>query len=167
MRLFRKGLHDVEDTRGKLALIKYFRNLGYEVEQNPFGRYGVDLRVVIDGKDYFFDAEVRSEWKWDRFPFETIHIVERKRKFNTKNTYFASIRNDLRVCYFIPASLLKTKYLESVETRDGVENFYSIPVEYCQFRNLRKQDTFITDVDSFSMEQLMSSGLSLRDMNNL
>lgn len=67
--LFNLFLHDKYDTEGKIAITKYFRQLNIEIKESPNGRYGVDLSARIGGKEYFFDAEVRSEWTRGKFPY--------------------------------------------------------------------------------------------------
>lgn len=132
---FDKDLFDAYDEVGKIAATRYFRWLYplVKITENPFGVFGIDLKVET-GKDTFFvDVEVRPEWVEDKFPFETIHLPARKVKFLSVdgNVAFLSLNKALTKGLFFtlkdqdPCISIANKYVTTGE------DFYNIPVSRC------------------------------------
>ena len=60
---------------------------------NP-DKYGID--IICDTADehrYFYEVEVKHNWKGARFPFPTVHFPKRKMKFANKDSIFAMLNH--------------------------------------------------------------------------
>jgi hypothetical protein len=126
--MFSPALYKKYDATGKGALTEYLVAFGMEVTEHPFGQYGIDLQAVTpDGEIIYLDAEVRNNWKTGKFPYSTIHIPERKRKFAKDNCFFVSIRKDLKSFIFISGSCLAQTVESSNKYMDN-ETFFDINV---------------------------------------
>lgn len=75
---FDRKLYSVNDNAKELA-IEYFKRLGMSAIVNP-NEYGVDL--IVDNQ-FYCEVEVKHNWKGNSFPFPTLQIPERKKKFAT------------------------------------------------------------------------------------
>lgn len=74
---FDPELHKKADEPAKTVTKYYCGRFGYDAEDNP-NIYGVDL-IVPDV--CYIEVERRFMWKSDKFPFASLHIPHRKRKF--------------------------------------------------------------------------------------
>jgi len=74
---FDPELHEKADEPAKTVTKYYCGRFGYDAEDNP-NIYGVDL-IVPDV--CYIEVERRFMWKGDKFPFASLHIPHRKRKF--------------------------------------------------------------------------------------
>ena len=72
---FDPKLHAKFDKPAKERILDYMRK-GL-IKENP-DKYGPDILVQ---DSYYVEVEVREIWKDDNFPFDEIHIPERKTKF--------------------------------------------------------------------------------------
>lgn len=111
----------------------YLRRVGAtEIVFDPFGKYGIDVKArLFDGREIYLDAEVRENWKRGKFPFDTVHVPERKGKFARKGSYFVSIRKDFKKMLLVPGELLTSDRLVEQPNRylAGGEQFYAVPIE--------------------------------------
>jgi len=90
---FSQDLHDQYDTFGRDRIIKYYADQGIELRNNP-DQYGVDLIAYDDGdKIGYVEVEVRQSWKESIFPFDSLHVPERKKKLleNDLHTVLVSV----------------------------------------------------------------------------
>ena len=138
---FNQKIYDESDSPAKDAVRRYLRKRKAIIEEHPHGKYGVDLFVIYkNGRKVFLEVERRWVWKEGRFPYETIHIPLRKKKFCGLEhpTYFLSFRKDLRAMIVIPSEALKKKFILEVPNRrvSHGEEFYDIPLKYTKFVNL-------------------------------
>lgn len=133
---FDPTLHAKYDRIAKDAVQAFFRYIypGCKIVEEPCGEYGIDFIIDLRGKVYFIDVEVRPEWKGNIFPFSTIHLPERKLKFNYlgNNVAFISVNNELtRGLLFKPEEhplvVVKNKYVHNGE------QFVDIPIEECRY----------------------------------
>jgi hypothetical protein len=85
---FSTALHGQYDSYGKLKVKRFFMAAyGIYLLENP-DRYAVDMIAYKDGKKLgYVEVEVREAWADNEFPFETLHIPERKVKL---------LKNDLK-----------------------------------------------------------------------
>lgn len=100
---FNPELFALHDARARAAACQYFSTSGgfFEVIDNP-DQYGIDLLAYefmsLKAK---IEVEVREVWKPEhkRFPFPTVHILQRKLKFFEGEagvqTLFCAFRSDL------------------------------------------------------------------------
>lgn len=75
---FDRKLYATNDNAKELA-IEYFKRIGMSAIVNP-NDYGVDL--IVDNQ-FYCEVEVKHNWKDAFFPFPTLQIPERKKKFAT------------------------------------------------------------------------------------
>jgi len=73
---FDRKLYSTNDNAKELA-IEYFKRIGMSAIVNP-NDYGVDL--IVDNQ-FYCEVEVKHNWKDVFFPFPTLQIPERKKKF--------------------------------------------------------------------------------------
>jgi hypothetical protein len=100
---FSNKLYEKYDKLARIAFTKWikakesFVQGTVEVIDHPYGQYGVDLALQwSDGAKILIDVEVRPRWRAGRFPFDTIHLPERKKKFTKYNypVFFIAFRQD-------------------------------------------------------------------------
>jgi len=92
-KLFDQKLHDQYDQFGRNRVIMFYSQHGIELQENP-DKYGVDLIAYDDGdKIGYVEVEVRVSWKSDIFPFDSLHVPERKKKLleNDLHTVLVSV----------------------------------------------------------------------------
>ncbi len=93
MKRFDQNLYDQYDQFGRDRVIMYYRSLGIELKNNP-DQYGVDLIAYEDGEKIgYVEVEVRASWKSHEFPFDSLHVPERKKKLlaNDLHTVLVSV----------------------------------------------------------------------------
>lgn len=128
-------LFNNNDPKARKVVKKYFKKYGFSLEDN-LEKYGPDLFDASNG--FFIEVERREVWKNEEFPFEDVHLPERKAKYflNSKlDVHYVIISENykyLGIIFFekiLP--YLKDKYLKESSNkfiRSG-ENFFKIPKE--------------------------------------
>jgi hypothetical protein len=78
---FDQVLHDENDAIAKEAVRSFLEAVwGYPVTEG--GQYDVDLLIYEEDTICgYVEVERRHNWDKQHFPFDTLHIPERKRKF--------------------------------------------------------------------------------------
>lgn len=137
---FNQRIYDGSDSQAKNAFRKYLSKRKAVIEEEPHGKYGVDLFVTYkNGRKVFIEVEIRYIWLEGKFPYDTIHVPARKKKFCNLEypTYFISFRKDLKAMIVIPSGNMKEKYLKEVPNRRVKEGeyFYDIPIKYTKLIN--------------------------------
>lgn len=80
MKRFSQELYDQYDKFGRTRVIMFYKTLDIDLVDNP-DPYGVDLVAYDDGEKIgYVEVEVRASWKSNDFPFDTLHVPERKKK---------------------------------------------------------------------------------------
>ena len=128
---FSPSLHADNDLRAREAVKGYLLKRGRYVWDNG-NQYGIDLVV---GTHFPVEVEVSSNWESGSFPFSTVHIPERKKKFAT-NWYgqFWRLRKDLKAAVIVKSEDLLTEYLKEIPNRlmpEG-ERFFDVPKSKCR-----------------------------------
>ena len=60
---------------------------------NP-DQYGIDIICETSTQQvYYYEVEVKHNWKGARFPFPTVHFPKRKLKFANKDSIFAMLNH--------------------------------------------------------------------------
>lgn len=78
---FNQGSFDKSDAKSREASKQYIESKGFIVKDHP-DQYAVDLIVyTATGDTIYVECEHRSIWSDGKFPFKTVHIPYRKRKF--------------------------------------------------------------------------------------
>lgn len=128
---FSPSLHDQYDSYGKAKVKKFFMTTyGIYLLENE-DRYAVDMIAYKDGNKLgYVEVEVRESWRHNEFPFDTLHIPERKAKLlrNDLKTVLASVNKigtraflcDGEVILASPIEERSNKYI-----REG-ERFYLV-----------------------------------------
>lgn len=131
---FDKSLFAKYDVMARKATIKALQARGYQAKDNP-NKYAQDLIAEKDGKEFLVECEVKAVWKTDSFPYDSVQLPERKRKFFNKPTLFfiwnetankAVIFWDHHVKDLTPVEV-HNKYL------NRGENFFQIPLDRVRF----------------------------------
>jgi hypothetical protein len=130
---FSRSLHDENDGPAQDAVWRFlFSTWGLDVEEGD--TYGVDL-VCYRGKEKtgYVEVERRHNWK-ERFPFDTLHIPYRKKKFFDldKPTVLFAVKADLTEAFWVdnntilqcPVERKDNKYMKG-------EYFFCVPIESC------------------------------------
>ena len=130
---FSRELHDENDGPAKDAVWRFmFSVWSLDVEEGD--KYGVDLVCHRGGEKVgYAEVERRHNWK-DKFPFPTLHIPFRKKKFFEldKPTILFSVKADLTEALWVdnntilqcPVERKDNKYMKN-------EYFFCVPIELC------------------------------------
>lgn len=145
---FSQSLHDSFDDSGRQAVKDHYRMTKphLTVTDNP-NKYGVDLQV-FDGENLigYIEVEVRTNWKTEHFPFNTLHVPERKGKLlrNDLPTKFVSINQQLTHMYSCWADTVLNAHKSKVPNKyvSNNEYFYDVPVNKLQKTKLEKPGTY-------------------------
>jgi len=131
---FSQNLHDQYDDAGREVVKNYFqKKLNILAEDNP-NLYGVDLILYRDAQPIgYAEVEVRSNWKTNHFPYDTLNVPLRKKKLldNELPTFFFSI-NHIKTRMFC----CKAEEILNCEVKENPnkyvksnEYFYKVPVD--------------------------------------
>lgn len=84
---FDRKLYEQYDQLARDATTKVLKSQGYSVTEHP-DRYAQDL-IAEQGDDHFFvECEVKLVWETKEFPYDTVQLPERKKKFFDYPTQF-------------------------------------------------------------------------------
>jgi len=84
---FSKELFKKYDMLARAATTEYLTTRGYTVAPHP-DKYAQDLVCDDDASQWCVECEVKMVWKSDTFPFDSVQLPERKKKFFNKPTQF-------------------------------------------------------------------------------
>ena len=141
---FSQELHNQFDSYGKRAVKKYFMSrFGIYLLENE-DRYAVDMVAYKDGtKLGYVEIEVRESWGVDAFPFDSLHIPERKGKLlcNDLKTVLVSVNKIGSRAFICKADIIlnspmkerRNKYVESGE------KFYLVDPSKIRLVNLKEE----------------------------
>lgn len=131
---FEKDEYDACDRLAKEVVAAYLRKLGHEVEIRP-EEFGIDLRSILDGKEYFHEPEVKRVWVggWSVF-WDTVHLPERKGHFffdGVPNVFYWVLKADYTQAWYFPGKVLLRAKLEEVRNKKiaSGEQFYKISLK--------------------------------------
>lgn len=105
-------------------------------------RYGVDITFEQGDREGFIDVEVRSNWDKEKFPYSTVHVPYRKKKFAIlKNFRYFVLNYDMTKCLVCKGSdILKSviKELKTTRTEKGEkEEFFDVPIKKFKLHKLK------------------------------
>jgi hypothetical protein len=140
---FSKSLHATNDPKSRRLVKKFFAAMGIPLKDHP-DRYDIDL-ITEDG-EVRVEVERRPVWKTGKFPFKTVHVLERKKKFfEHGKAHYCIISEDYKWMGFISATLIreymKPEYLNhnpNKFVRSG-EYEYDIPTDKFEFYQLSNE----------------------------
>lgn len=125
-------------TDAEIILIKNIQkqatNFLKEIVLYPFGKYGVDLKLIFaDGWFCYADVERRANWTTNDFPFDTINIPYRKKELllNHLPLIYFILRGDCRKCLIINGvDILNSDIVENDNKfSTSKEKFFSVSVD--------------------------------------
>ncbi len=75
------------DQKARKATIAHLENSGHVVEHNP-DKYAQDLIAKKNEFTFYAECEMKLIWQGKTFPYPTVHLPERKKKFFDSPTKF-------------------------------------------------------------------------------
>lgn len=127
---FDKALYKEYDESAKDRTKKFLRSRGFEVKDHP-NKYAQDLVANKDGSEFLVECEVKLVWDEPKFPFDTIQLPERKKKFFKKRTVFFIWNKALDDAIYFWSD--HVKHIKPVEVKNKFvksgELFYQIPLD--------------------------------------
>ena len=92
MKDFDQALYDADDN-AKDLVITWLHKHGWNMDTNP-DLYGIDLLGTDPiGRPVAVEVEVKHHWTTNTFPFKTVHISARKRKFIEPGAYLVMLNH--------------------------------------------------------------------------
>lgn len=127
---FDRKLYEECDQKARDCTTQYLTLHGFTVEPHP-DRYAQDLIATKEGYSYLVECEMKLVWQGIVFPYPTVQLPERKKKFFEPATQFF-IWNALGT-HAVTFWSHCIKDLEPVEVPNKYvysgEMFYQIPLE--------------------------------------
>lgn len=127
---FDKALYKKYDESAKDRTKKFLRSRGYEVKDHP-NKYAQDLVATKDESEFLVECEVKLVWDKPKFPFDTIQLPERKKKFFKKRTVFFIWNKALDDAIYFWSD--HVKHIKPIEVKNKFvksgELFYQIPLD--------------------------------------
>jgi hypothetical protein len=119
------------DPESRKVANNFFHNKNINTYDNP-NIYGVDL--LVSGSSQSIELEHRIIWDGKKFPFTTVHVPERKKKFVIdQDASYAVFNNDFTYIMVCSNTNIK-KYKDSLKEVPNTavakgEKFYDIPAK--------------------------------------
>tara|TARA_R100000742_G_C4223266_1_gene46499 strand:- start:161 stop:607 length:447 start_codon:yes stop_codon:yes gene_type:complete len=133
---FNARLHAENDGKGKTFASKILKSMYPDCKIVEGDKYGVDLKIIKDDQIIKkAEVEVRHNWKGDfDFPFSTVNIPSRKKKFFDGNCLYFSINKNLTRCMMIDDKDILESPLEENPNRfvSSNEMFYKVSTSKCK-----------------------------------
>lgn len=141
---FDQKLHDDNDPETRKVVLYYLQSLygipEHHYVENP-DKYGIDIiqRGLIETISGI-EVERRHNWTGDYFPFDTINIPERKKKFSNMGfpTYYIATNKELTrgiIIDITDINIFPLKENKNKYVAEG-EMFYSVPISAATYINL-------------------------------
>ena len=120
---FNKESHAANDKPAKDLVIRFLQSKGIDATENP-DKYGIDIIAPR------YEVERREIWI-DNFPFKTVHIPARKKKFLNYSIVYAVVNRDFNKIMFCASEIIKQSNLIEVPNKSVPkdEYFYDVPLE--------------------------------------
>jgi len=135
---FSQALFDKNDGPARDAAQSLSILLGVDEIVDNSNQYGIDLLGKVKGQTALgIEVEVKYGWRGGDFPFDTIHLPERKEKFCNKDMEVVFIilsKDKKRAAIFDKHTVLNSKKVEVPNrfVRSG-ELFFDIPLSEVTF----------------------------------
>ena len=131
---FSTALHGKYDDIARQVTMHWMERKGYKMRENP-NIYAQDLIAQKGDNQFYVECEVKTVWKGDTFPFDSVQLPERKKKFFHKSTLFFIWNNDMTKAAMFKSDDIKD--LTPVEVSNKYmasgEMFYQIPMDMIRF----------------------------------
>jgi hypothetical protein len=139
---FDQVLHDENDAIAKEAVRSFLEAVwGYPVTEG--GQYDVDLLIYEEDTICgYVEVERRHNWDKQHFPFDTLNIPERKRKFFTLDqpSLLFAVSKDCKWAVFVPGEIVLQCPVKMLDNKFCFqEPFFVVPIEYCMLVDLEKK----------------------------
>ena len=120
---FSKDSYTVNDKPAKDLVINFLKSMGIDAIENP-DKYGIDIIVPR------YEVERREIWI-DKFPFKTVHIPARKKKFLKYSIVYAIVNRDFNKIVFCKSGVIKQYNSIEVPNKSVPEGeyFYDVPIK--------------------------------------
>ena len=112
---------------------------------NP-DQYGIDiLQDTNDGREYFYEVEVKHNWSGPTFPFGEVHFPARKQKFAKKHpeesTFFVMLNSEHTHALIVDGFDFNrgTVIRKNTSVMDN-DLFVEVPVFNCKFVTLVEEE---------------------------
>lgn len=120
-----------EDDNAKYQVIEWLTEQGYHAYVNP-DQYGIDVIAEDEETTYFYEVEVKHNWKGEKFIYSGIHWTERKIKFANPNSFFVMLNHERTHAFMTtwdviqksPVIVKNTKYTSN-------EKFIEVDIKDC------------------------------------
>jgi len=117
------------DAAAREATTTLLSGYGYTVQPHP-DMYAQDLVAEKGDKHFLVECEQKSLWSGDHFPFDSVQLPERKKKFFAERTLFCMWNKSFTSALLFWSD--KIQHLEPVEVpnrriKKG-EYFFQIPM---------------------------------------
>jgi hypothetical protein len=129
---FNKEWHKSSDLKARAYGKNLFRWYGYDAQDNE-DKYGIDL-IVYDGRELICYAEVEIKKYLSNFTFDTLHILERKKKYfvhpSGKPVLFCLFSPNGNVCAMTRGDYMlsmEPQHVKNTAVEKG-EYFYKVPI---------------------------------------
>lgn len=130
MKPFDPALFDAYDLKARAATSAFIESQGWQVQDHP-DKYAHDLVATRKGLTILIECEVKTMWHGRKFPFDTVQLPERKKKFFGANSVFFIWNKELSDAIYFWARDID--HLETVEVPNKYilhgERFFRIPME--------------------------------------
>ena len=139
---FDQLLYDENDAIAKEAVRSFLEAVwGYPVTEG--GQYDVDLLIYEEDTICgYVEVERRHNWDKQHFPFDTLNIPERKRKFFTLDqpSLLFAVSKDCKWAVFVPGEIVLQCPVKMLDNKFCFqEPFFVVPIEYCMLVDLEKK----------------------------
>ena len=135
---FDRYLYRKYDEQAKQAARALLSRSGFVVVDNP-DKYAADLIAQKgDEPSFFVEVEVKDVWKGDTFPYDSLQIPERKKKFAVHRTVFMIWNSEINHCASFWSDSVWGSELKVIPNKRGPEGekFFQIPLSKIKFSKL-------------------------------
>ena len=123
---FNKEAWAANDAVGKKAVLQVLKSMDIQAKENP-NPYGIDL--LVKGSKDTYEVERRTIWEVE-WPFDTVHIPERKNKFMQPGMTYAVVNKDCNKVMMCPSETIiqyPQREIRNTAVASG-EYFYDVPL---------------------------------------
>jgi len=127
---FDKKLFEDNDLAARIHSASLLEKYGYKVKDHP-DIYAQDLVATKGDKTFYVECEVKHAWKTNDFPFDSVQLPERKKKFCNSKTLFIIINSiKTKAIMFWSKDVLASPLVEvSNKYIQSGEKFFQIPLD--------------------------------------
>jgi len=136
---FSQELFNENDPKARRIVKQWLCANGKDAVDAP-DPYGPDL--WIENKGYYVEVERKHNWNSENFPFPTVNIPQRKKKYLEiyGKVYYFVLSKSYSQAIIINGEHLKEEYLHEVRNKyvSSGEYFYQIPIKFCKIVEIGK-----------------------------